>query len=176
MVRGDAAGRRSNAAVGVWQEASADGALDALKKLQPDRCCARRGGAWDGEVAAADLVPGDVVYLRVGDKVPADCRLLQLRTSAFATDEAALTGESVTSSKKVEVLRDPALALAERQNTAFAGTVVTRGQATGVVAATGMSTQIGRIQAGASPARATRRAFERHGFWGATWSGRVLVP
>lgn len=61
----------SNAAVGVWQESSADGALDALKKLQPDRCCCRRSGAWDGEVPAGDLVPGDVVYLRVGDKAPA---------------------------------------------------------------------------------------------------------
>ena len=96
----------SNAAVGVWQESSADGALAALEKLQPARCCVRRNSAWDGEVQASELVPGDVVYLRVGDKVPADCRLLQLKTSAFSTDEAALTGESVTTSKDLEVVSD----------------------------------------------------------------------
>ncbi len=146
----------SNAAVGVWQESSADGALAALEKLQPARCCVRRNSAWDGEVQAADLVPGDVVYLRVGDKIPADCRLLQLKTSAFSTDEAALTGESVTTSKDLEVVRDEKAPLADRSNTVYAGTVVTRGHATGVVVATGMATQIGRVQAGVDAARADR--------------------
>jgi len=133
-----------------------DGALAALEKLQPARCCVRRNSAWDGEVQAADLVPGDVVYLRVGDKVPADCRLLQLKTSAFSTDEAALTGESVTTSKDLDVVEDAKAPLADRSNIVFAGTVVTRGHATGVVVATGMSTQIGRVQAGVDAARADR--------------------
>ena len=147
----------SNAAVGVWQESSADGALDALKKLQPDRCCCRRRGAWDGEVPASDLAPGDVVYLRVGDKVPADVRLLQLRTSTFATDEAALTGESYTVMKSVDAVDDPDCPLGTRTSMAFAGTVVTGGHAIGVVAATGMATQIGRIQAGVTAAAADQQ-------------------
>ena len=146
-----------NAAVGVWQESSADGALDALKKLQPDRCCCRRRGAWDGEVPASDLAPGDVVYLRVGDKVPADVRLLQLRTSTFATDEAALTGESYTVMKSVDAVDDPDCPLGTRTSMAFAGTVVTGGHAIGVVAATGMATQIGRIQAGVTAAAADQQ-------------------
>ena len=97
-----------------------------------------------------------MVYLRVGDKVPADCRLLQLKTSAFSTDEAALTGESVTTSKDLDVVEDAKAPLADRSNIVFAGTVVTRGHATGVVVATGMSTQIGRVQAGVDAARADR--------------------
>ena len=146
----------SNAAVGVWQESSADGALAALEKLQPDKCCARRDGKWDGEVAAGDLVPGDAVYLRVGDKVPADCRLVQLKTAAFSTDEAALTGESLTTAKDLEVVKDEKASLADRTNMIFAGTVVTRGHACGIVTATGMATQIGRVQAGVDTAREDR--------------------
>mmetsp|Transcript_3790 Transcript_3790/g.11233 ORF Transcript_3790/g.11233 Transcript_3790/m.11233 type:complete len:1101 (+) Transcript_3790:46-3348(+) len=146
----------SNAAVGVWQESSAEGALDALRKLQPEKCCVRRAGAWDGDVDAADLAPGDVVYLRVGDKVPADVRLLQLRTSAFAVDEAALTGESETIQKSVGALDDGDAPLAARVNLCFAGTVVTAGHAVGVVVATGMATQIGRIQAGVTAAAEDR--------------------
>jgi len=143
-----------NAGVGVWQESSASGALEALKRLQPDRCCARRDGAWDGDLDAADLVPGDVVYLRVGDKVPADVRLVQLRTSTLSTDEAALTGESMTADKRVDAVPSVDAPLAERSGVCFAGTVVTKGQGVGVVVATGMATQIGRIQAGVTAASA----------------------
>ncbi|KAJ1448765.1 hypothetical protein M885DRAFT_470840 [Pelagophyceae sp. CCMP2097] len=142
----------SNAAVGVWQESSAESALDALEKLQPERCCARRNSEWDGELSAADLVPGDVVYLRVGDKVPADVRLLQLRTSSFSTDEAALTGESMTVQKCVDPCNfdEP---LGNRECMLFASTVVTAGNAVGVVTATGMATEMGRIQAGVTAAK-----------------------
>ncbi|KAJ8599118.1 hypothetical protein CTAYLR_006359 [Chrysophaeum taylorii] len=148
----------SNAAVGVWQEASADDSLEALKKLQPDVCCCKRGGEWDGELSAGELVPGDVVYLRVGDKVPADVRLLQLKASSFSTDEAALTGESLTVQKSIEPVEGGAdVPLSRRGSMAFAGTVVTAGHAVGVVVATGMATEIGRIQAGVAAARAERQ-------------------
>ena len=143
----------SNAAVGVWQEASADDSLAALKKLQPEQCCCKRDGEWDGDLPAANLVPGDVVYLRVGDKVPADVRLLQLKASTFATDEAALTGESSTVSKSVEACSDADAPIAARSCVAFAGTVVTAGHAVGIVVGTGMSTEIGRIQAGVAEAK-----------------------
>jgi magnesium-transporting ATPase (P-type) len=63
-----------NAAVGVWQSKSAEDSLEALKKLQPETACVLRNGLWQGEFPASDLVPGDIIYLRVGDKVPADAR------------------------------------------------------------------------------------------------------
>ena len=142
----------SNAGVGVWQETSADGALEALQKLQPELCCCRREGKWVAELSAGELVPGDLVYLRVGDKVPADVRLLQLRTSSFSTDEAAMTGESMTVQKCVEAVEDAQCAISQRTGVAYAGTVVTTGHAVGVVIATGMSSEIGRIQAGVTAA------------------------
>lgn len=146
-----------NAAVGVWQEASADDSLDALKKLQPELCCCKRNGEWEGELSAAELVPGDVVYLRVGDKVPADVRLMQFKASSFSTDEAALTGEAATVQKSTCKARDPDTPLSQRFSIAYAGTVVTAGHAVGVVVATGMSTEIGRIQAGVTAAKADRQ-------------------
>lgn len=147
----------SNAAVGVWQEASADDSLEALKKLQPDMCCCKRDGEWKGQMRAGDLVPGDVVYLRVGDKVPADVRLLQFKASSFATDEAALTGEAATVQKTIEPIAELSAPLAQRASIAYAGTVVTAGHAVGVVVSTGMSTEIGRIQAGVTAAKAERQ-------------------
>jgi len=152
----------SNAAVGVWQESSADDSLQALKKLQPEQCCCKRDGDWNGDLPARELVPGDVVYLRVGDKVPADVRLIQLKASTFATDEAALTGESMTVTKGVDAVRgsftasgdeEEEVSLAQRSCIAFAGTVVTAGHAVGIVVATGMTSEMGRIQAGVTEAK-----------------------
>ena len=83
-----------NAVVGTWQESSAQSALDALQKLQPDTARCLRGGTWQHAMPASQLVPGDIIELRVGDSVPADARLLALRSTTFSSDEGSLTGES----------------------------------------------------------------------------------
>ena len=91
-----------NAGVGVFQSKSAEDSLEALKRLQPETACVLRDGIWQGEFPAADIVPGDILYLRVGDKVPADARLISLKTTTFSTDESTLTGESMTVSKTTD--------------------------------------------------------------------------
>jgi Ca2+-transporting ATPase len=88
-----------NAFVGIWQSKSAEDSLDALKKLQPENACVLRDGVWNGSLSAAEIVPGDILYLRVGDRVPADARVIHLKTNTFSTDEGSLTGESLTVSK-----------------------------------------------------------------------------
>ena len=83
-----------NAVVSTWQELSAADALSALQKLQPDTARCLRGGTWQHAMPASQLVPGDIIELRVGDSVPADARLLALRSTTFSSDEGSLTGES----------------------------------------------------------------------------------
>ncbi|MFA7595599.1 MAG: HAD-IC family P-type ATPase [Novosphingobium sp.] len=132
-----------NAIVGFAQEGKAEQALDAIRNMIAPHAVALRAGT-RARVAVPDLVPGDVVMLEAGDRVPADLRLLRAR--GLLIDEAALTGESVAAEKDEGVM--PADApLGERANMAFSGTLVAAGQATGVVVATGMATEIGRISA-----------------------------
>ena len=95
-----------------------------------------------GKIEATELVPGDIVLLQSGDKVPADLRLLDVHE--LQVDESALTGESVPAEKNAEVL--PAdVELADRQNMAYSSTLVTYGTAVAIVVATGQTTEIGRI-------------------------------
>jgi len=142
-----------NALVGVWQEASAADALDALQRLQPETARCLRDGRWEHELAAAELVPGDVIELRVGDRVPADARLLALGTTTLSADEASLTGESSTVGKGVEPVAADAR-IAEKACMLFAGSVVTNGRGRALVSATGPRTEMGRIQAGVQAAKA----------------------
>ena len=86
------------------QAQNAESSLEALKQMQSETACVLRNGAWDGEYPADSLVPGDIIHLRVGDRVPADCRVLKLKTMTFSTDESSLTGESVTVQKGTEAL------------------------------------------------------------------------
>ena len=89
-----------NAAVDAWQSKSAEGSIEALKSLQPSLASVLRDGTWaDGGVDASDLVPGDIISSRAGDKVSANARLLSLRTSSMSADEGSLTGESCTVQK-----------------------------------------------------------------------------
>ncbi|CAM9930481.1 unnamed protein product, partial [Phaeothamnion confervicola] len=145
-----------NAIIGIWQSRSAQDSLDALKKLQPETACVLRAGAWISTMSASELVPGDIMYLRVGDKMAADARLLALKTTTFGADEGSLTGESVAASKSVEpVAADAGISVSAKSNTVFSGTMVTNGAAWAVVTATGMRTEIGKIQAGVQEARDT---------------------
>ncbi|MDY0307787.1 MAG: HAD-IC family P-type ATPase, partial [Desulfovibrionaceae bacterium] len=130
-----------NAIVGYIQEAKAAGALDALAKSMITEAVVVRAGAIQ-RVAAVDLVPGDMVMLRSGDKVPADVRLISVKD--LRVDESALTGESVPVGKTEQVLERDTV-LADRRNMAYASSLVSHGQAAGVVVATGDRTEIGRI-------------------------------
>jgi calcium-translocating P-type ATPase len=132
-----------NAVIGYFQEAKAVAALSALARSMVTEANVLRDGGWQ-VMAAENLVPGDVVRLRSGDKVPADLRLLTVQS--LRIDESALTGESVPVDKSAAVLPEDTL-LADRANLAFAASVVTYGQGTGVVTATGDAAAIGRIAA-----------------------------
>jgi Ca2+-transporting ATPase len=130
-----------NAIIGFVQEIRAEKAMEALIQLAAPRASVRRGGAIS-EIPAHNLVPGDVILLEVGDRIPADVRLLEV--SNFKTNESTLTGESVPVDKYSKAFEGD-LPIAERKNMAFMGTIVTYGRATAVVVKTGMSTEMGKI-------------------------------
>jgi magnesium-transporting ATPase (P-type) len=132
-----------NAVIGFMQEGKAEAALEAMRKMISPRASVLR----DGErrsVAVAELVPGDLVLLEAGDRVPADLRLTRAR--GLLIDEALLTGESVAAEKLEQPVPADA-ALGDRRCMAYSGTLVAAGQASGVVVATGLRTEIGRISA-----------------------------
>ena len=130
-----------NAVVGYLQEGKAERAIEALAKMVVTEATVRREGRRQ-RVPSEELVPGDVVLLQSGDRVPADVRLCQVRD--LQVDESALTGESVPVEKHADALARDTI-LAERKNLAFAGTLVTYGQAEGVVWGIGNQTETGRI-------------------------------
>ena len=130
-----------NAVVGYLQEAKAVNALAALARTMTTEATVLRQGE-KKRLPATELVPGDIVFLQSGDKVPADMRLFQSRDLQIA--EAALTGESVPVVKDLGQL-GPETALADRLNMAYASTLVTYGQGTGIVTTTGDDTEVGRI-------------------------------
>ncbi|MCL2423047.1 MAG: HAD-IC family P-type ATPase, partial [Micrococcales bacterium] len=131
-----------NALVGFLQEGRAQKALDSIKHMMSVDAQVRRDGQW-GLLDAAELVPGDVVRVRPGDRVPADMRLLT--ATNLQVDEAALTGESVPATKEVDAVSQDA-GVGDRTCMLFSSTLVTAGAGIGVVTSTGVDTQIGKIQ------------------------------
>ncbi len=131
-----------NAVIGVVQESRAEASLAALKKLAAPEARVVRDGQ-HLSVPARELVPGDIVSLEAGNYVPADLRLVE--SVNLRIEEAALTGESVPAEKRAALTIDRDAPLGDRANTAFSGTLVANGRGTGVVVATGTSTQIGLI-------------------------------
>jgi magnesium-transporting ATPase (P-type) len=130
-----------NALLGFIQEGKAEKALDSIRNMLSAEARTVRGGE-TRMIPAEQLVPGDVVILESGDKIPADLRLVDAKN--LRTEEAALTGESVPADKGTDVM--PANAtVGDRENMAFSGTMVVSGRATGVVVATGSETELGRI-------------------------------
>jgi magnesium-transporting ATPase (P-type) len=130
-----------NGIIGFLQEFKAGKALDALSAMVPQRATVLTEGEIR-EVDGASLVPGDIVLLKSGDKVPADLRLAEVKN--LKVEEAALTGESVAVEKSCAVVREDA-PLGDRSSMAFSGTLVTYGTAKGLVIGTGGSTELGKI-------------------------------
>ena len=130
-----------NAIIGFVQEGKAEDALRAIKQMLSSNAMVKRGGR-QITVRAEDLVPGDIVMLQSGDKVPADLRLF--RVKGLQVQEAALTGESMAVSKITDAVAEQSV-IGDRRCMAFSGTIVTHGQGAGVVVATGAQTQIGHI-------------------------------
>jgi Ca2+-transporting ATPase len=133
-----------NAIIGFVQEYRAEKAMEALKKMATLQAHVLRDGI-SMHLPSSGLVPGDLVLLEAGNAVPADIRLVE--THSFSVDESALTGESVPVDKRPEALDGEDIPLGDRLNIAYKGTLITNGRAKGVVAATGMSTEIGKIAA-----------------------------
>lgn len=131
----------ANALIGMVQEGRAENAMSAIRKILAPKATVLRDGQRK-EIKGEDAVPGDIVLLEAGDQVPADLRLI--RTHGISVQEALLTGESVPADKDTRPVREDA-PLGDRSCMAFSGTMVTRGQAAGVVVATGKLTEIGRI-------------------------------
>lgn len=131
-----------NGTVGMIQEGKAQKALDALKKMTRLRAIVRRDGV-DREIDAAELVPGDLVILDAGRQIPADLRLDLAEN--MRVEESALTGESVPVSKDAAFVAGKILPVGDQRNMAFMSTNVTAGRGEGIVTATGMETEIGKI-------------------------------
>jgi Ca2+-transporting ATPase len=131
-----------NTTVGFYQENKANKSLLALKKMVKIRTKVWRDGN-EKEIDSEELVVGDVVLLKAGDKVPADGRIIESKN--LKINEASLTGESQAVEKKTDDIISESAPLSERINTVFMGTIVEEGRATIVVVATGINTQIGEI-------------------------------
>ncbi|XP_034034874.1 LOW QUALITY PROTEIN: sarcoplasmic/endoplasmic reticulum calcium ATPase 1 [Thalassophryne amazonica] len=137
----------ANAVIGVWQERNAENAIEALKEYEPEMGKVyrmnRRTVQW---IKARDIVPGDIVEVAVGDKVPADIRLIALKSTTLRVDQSILTGESVSILKHTDPVPDPRAVNQDKKNILFSGTNIAVGRGIGVVVATGVSTEIGKIR------------------------------
>jgi len=130
-----------NAVIGFIQETRAESAMEALIEMTAPRTRVRRDGSVK-QIPAREIVPGDILLLETGDKVPADARLIEV--SNLKVNEATLTGESMAVEKHTNVIGG-AVPVAERKNLVYMGTIVTYGRTTAMAVRTGMSTEIGKI-------------------------------
>jgi len=135
-----------NAIVGVWQNRNAESAIEALKEYEPEMGKVIRSDK-DGvqKIKAVQIVPGDIVEISVGDKVPADFRLIKIYSTTLRIDQSILTGESVSVIKHNEPVPDPRAVNQDKKNIVFSGTNVAAGKARGIVIGTGLNTAIGKI-------------------------------
>jgi len=130
-----------NAILGFYQEYKAEKSLESLKKMAPHNAKVKRDGIVQ-EIDVKYIVPGDVLQLDEGDKIPADARLV--KSFSLYIDEAILTGESQSVKKKINLVGEKTM-LADRTNIAYSNTIITRGNGQAIAVATGMNTEIGKI-------------------------------
>lgn len=130
-----------NSALGAYQEYNAEKSASSLRKLMKVKARVRRAGK-ETEIPSEEIVPGDIILIESGMKVPADIRLVEV--SELEIDESFLTGESIAAKKQTSILQEN-LGVAERTNMAFAGATVLKGRGIGVVVSTGTNTQVGKI-------------------------------
>ncbi|CZT42798.1 calcium-transporting ATPase sarcoplasmic/endoplasmic reticulum type [Rhynchosporium secalis] len=133
-----------NAVVGVSQESSAEKAIAALQEYSANEAKVVRDGKIT-RIRAEELVPGDIISIAVGDRVPADCRVLAIQSNSFNVDQAILTGESESVGKDTTTVADSRAVKQDQINILFSGTTVVTGHATAIVVLTGSSTAIGDI-------------------------------
>ncbi|KAL2350709.1 hypothetical protein BJ546DRAFT_1110017 [Cryomyces antarcticus] len=133
-----------NAVVGVSQESSAEKAIAALQEYSANEAKVIRGGKIQ-RIKADELVPGDIISVAVGDRIPADCRVISIHSNSFSVDQSILTGESESVSKDTGNVSDAQAVKQDQINMLFSGTTVVTGHATALVVLTGSSTAIGDI-------------------------------
>uniref|UniRef100_A0A673Z4P3 Calcium-transporting ATPase n=1 Tax=Salmo trutta TaxID=8032 RepID=A0A673Z4P3_SALTR len=137
----------ANAVIGVWQERNAENAIEALKEYEPEIAKVYRMNRKAVQrVKAREIVPGDVVEIAVGDKVPADIRITSIKSTTLRVDQSILTGESVSVIKHTDPVPDPRAVNQDKKNMLFSGTNIAAGRAIGIVVSTGVSTEIGKIR------------------------------
>jgi len=137
----------ANAVVGVWQERNAEDAIEALKEYEPELGKVYRSDRKSVQIIKArEIVPGDIVEVSVGDKVPADLRIIAIRSTTLRIDQSILTGESVSVIKHTDAVPDPRAVNQDKKNMLFSGTNVAAGKAIGMCMATGVGTEIGKIR------------------------------
>jgi len=137
----------ANAIVGVWQERNAEDAIEALKEYEPEMGkIIRSDKSGVQKLRSREIVPGDVVEVSVGDKIPADIRICTIMSTTLRIDQSILTGESVSVIKHTDAVPDPRAVNQDKKNIMFSGTNVAAGKARGVVIGTGLNTAIGKIR------------------------------
>ncbi len=161
-----------NAVLGASQEARAEKAIAALKKLSIPQVTVLRDGIYK-KISSSELVPGDIVLLEAGAFVPADLRLAEAIN--MKVDESALTGESVTVDKQNEALEEENLPVADQKNMAFSGTIVTYGRGKGIVVTTGMSTELGKIAELISAEEKEKTPLEKKFNYFGKWLGSIAL-
>jgi potassium/sodium efflux P-type ATPase len=160
-----------NTLIGFIQEYQAGKEIEALATLVPDEASVLRDGR-RVSITAPEVVPGDILLLGSGDKIPADARLLKSR--GLQADEAALSGESVPVDKRVDPVEESA-PVAERASMVHGGTLVTSGQVTAVVTATGQQTELGRISEMLEEAEGVETPLTRQISWVGKWLTVAIV-
>ncbi|CAF4615390.1 unnamed protein product [Rotaria sp. Silwood2] len=138
----------ANAIVGVWQERNAESAIEALKEYEPEIAHVIRQNrpGHIQRIKARDLVPGDIVEVAVGDKIPADIRITRIYSTTLRVDQSLLTGESVSVIKHTDPILDLRAVNQDKKNILFSGTNIAAGKCRGIVIGTGLNTEIGKIR------------------------------
>uniref|UniRef100_A0A8C0XGJ3 P-type Ca(2+) transporter n=1 Tax=Castor canadensis TaxID=51338 RepID=A0A8C0XGJ3_CASCN len=152
----------ANAIVGVWQERNAENAIEALKEYEPEMGKVIRSDRKGVQrIRARDIVPGDIVEVAVGDKVPADLRLIEIKSTTLRVDQSILTGESVSVTKHTDAIPDPRAVNQDKKNLLFSGTNISSGKAMGVAVATGLHTELGKIRSQMAAVEPERTPLQR---------------